>query len=526
MGIEPDAAFQSEVSAYPGISCISPGRPYVLHCFPPFETDLTEEHRRHLAYLVERIRHSLSTSRPVTRVIISGHSARWHQTSRRLLEERARQRAAVAAGEILRRLRALGIAERVQVEYLGLADTRDWHKQSYSSTSGSQAAQNARALNRRVEVTLARAKSPKPDPAPPVVPDGPDRERVVFIPGFMGSRLLARGQGRRQDRFIWDPPHLAGIKLTALRKLGNGYDTGGPVVPRGPINFGDVYDSLLERLRQSADLLAFAYDWRLSNAVNAARLDRAIRQRWSFEAGRGAENKVSIISHSMGGLIARHYVESGTGVPYVKRLVAIGVPNLGVPEAFLGMRMIGRPAFRFSLKNFASVVEMLPAFPFATAGDRLLSLDETYAILERRLVKAPIKSGLRRLMHARGLTVHRLLTSFRQGLISNTDELDSWLQRRGIRYDFLASTGLETETRFRLSERSGLILRVLRTTRGDDTVPLHSALMGEATSRHTNIDQQVLRNVKHRLLCAHRAVQAHCLSVLRSHRKRSVGEVG
>ena len=58
--------FELEISnsAYPGISCITPGHPYVLHCFPPFKSELTKEQHDHLDIIARKIRQSFSTSRP------------------------------------------------------------------------------------------------------------------------------------------------------------------------------------------------------------------------------------------------------------------------------------------------------------------------------------------------------------------------------------------------------------------------------------------------------------------------------
>lgn len=71
-----------ESSAYPGISCVTPGNPYVLHYFPRFSTELTKEHHKHLDIIAEKIRQSFSTSRPIAKVMIVGHSSTWHRTSR------------------------------------------------------------------------------------------------------------------------------------------------------------------------------------------------------------------------------------------------------------------------------------------------------------------------------------------------------------------------------------------------------------------------------------------------------------
>lgn len=162
-----DGDFELESSAYPGISCVTPGNPYVLHCFPAFKTELTREQHDHLDIIAGKIRQSFSTSRPVTKVVIYGHSSTWHEESRGDLERRARERARNAREQLVRRLQRMRLANRVGVAApVGRSDTKPWLGRPYSSTSGTRKAQNDRALNRRVEIFLVKASSPPPPPKP------------------------------------------------------------------------------------------------------------------------------------------------------------------------------------------------------------------------------------------------------------------------------------------------------------------------------------------------------------------------
>jgi pimeloyl-ACP methyl ester carboxylesterase len=73
------------------------------------------------------------------------------------------------------------------------------------------------------------------------------------------------------------------------------------------------------------------YDWRQPIEHTATRLaatvDRAV-------ADRSGSAEVTIIGHSMGGLLARHYLESGSfdsrpGIRAVRLLVTLGTPHRG-----------------------------------------------------------------------------------------------------------------------------------------------------------------------------------------------------
>jgi hypothetical protein len=103
--------------------------------------------------------------------------------------------------------------------------------------------------------------------------------------------------------------------------------------------FGDI-----ARPQPGEDCFAFYYDWRRDVAENAQLLGKAIeRVRAVHQQSGGERQKVDLITHSLGGLVARYYVKYGssdlpkTGAPEptyagasdVDTLVLIGVPNEG-----------------------------------------------------------------------------------------------------------------------------------------------------------------------------------------------------
>jgi triacylglycerol esterase/lipase EstA (alpha/beta hydrolase family) len=78
------------------------------------------------------------------------------------------------------------------------------------------------------------------------------------------------------------------------------------------------YDHLLRRLRALqrsgaiGAVLPVAYDWRLSNRYNATRLASIIHprlERWRASSPQRAHAQLVFVCHSMGGLIARWYIE-------------------------------------------------------------------------------------------------------------------------------------------------------------------------------------------------------------------------
>ncbi|MGE0131309.1 MAG: hypothetical protein AB7U82_24775 [Blastocatellales bacterium] len=184
---------------------------------------------------------------------------------------------------------------------------------------------------------------------------------IIFIPGILGSRLVNRLNGEA----VW--PDLKGdglaLPISSPVLVGNKDDlvatevieeaTVNPLLPKVAI-----YRSLLKNLElyggyrrgdlarplPSGDadtLYVFAYDWRRDIVESARALGRAIED---LKLGLGRPDlRFDIVSHSMGGLVARYYAMYGERdvlddqIPYpdwsgarnLGRIVMIGTPNAG-----------------------------------------------------------------------------------------------------------------------------------------------------------------------------------------------------
>lgn len=86
-------------------------------------------------------------------------------------------------------------------------------------------------------------------------------------------------------------------------------------------------------------LHVFGYNWLQSNADSAALLGEYIRKVLSTYHGRLAVNKVILITHSMGGLVARHYSENMGGQDSILGIVHGVMPDLGSPAAYRRMKI-------------------------------------------------------------------------------------------------------------------------------------------------------------------------------------------
>jgi len=85
-------------------------------------------------------------------------------------------------------------------------------------------------------------------------------------------------------------------------------------------------------------LHVFGYNWLQSNADSAQLLGKYIRSVLNSYHGRLAVNKVILITHSMGGLVARHYSENAGGQENILGVVHGVMPDLGSPTAYRRMK--------------------------------------------------------------------------------------------------------------------------------------------------------------------------------------------
>ncbi len=216
---------------------------------------------------------------------------------------------------------------------------------------------------------------------------------IVFIPGIMGSKLRDRTTGDIVwvdfssfpvlNPLEWDKwlSHL----LDTLAYPNSDLEPAGimdEVIFVPPWVKQAAYGRLLDALEsmgyradpakhpeQDLNVHAFAYDWRQDNRLSARQLGAAINHWQAFHPGA----KVWILAHSMGGLVARWYIEKEEGKDKVSRLMLLASPRDGSPKAmdmlFDGMDTFLRrlfnlfnigPRTRTLLRTFPSAYQLLP----------------------------------------------------------------------------------------------------------------------------------------------------------------------
>ncbi len=217
---------------------------------------------------------------------------------------------------------------------------------------------------------------------------------IIVVPGYYGTRLV-----RKEDRslvFISLTQALFGHQSLTLPVPGLGFEGTTDLQPDGildevrlvPLVYSmDVYGSLLDRLRVSnqrnGEVIPFTYDWRGDLMEAVFSLDALIRRL----RGEGKKD-VSIVAHSMGGLIVSYYlrygvqdidtaVETWKGAEEFNRVVLVGVPFLGSMNSFRNMNYgatVGWNSSLLSSEAYASFPASYYTLPVADS-DELITQD-------------------------------------------------------------------------------------------------------------------------------------------------------
>jgi pimeloyl-ACP methyl ester carboxylesterase len=248
--------------------------------------------------------------------------------------------------------------------------------------------------------------------------DDRDRNPIIVIPGVLGSRLV----DEQSHRVVWgefggsgiNPSSADGARLIAL-PMAQGKSINSltdDVAAVGTLDALDVrlfgipfqinaYRDLLTALGvggyrdtdtkladisygdQSYSSFQFAYDWRRDNIENAQRLHQFILEKKAYVEGERRKRygndiapvRFDIVAHSMGGLVARYYLEYGNadlptdgsmpqatwaGAEHVARLVMIATPNAGSLDSIANL-VQGETLSRFLPRYEAAILGTMPS---------------------------------------------------------------------------------------------------------------------------------------------------------------------
>lgn len=301
-------------------------------------------------------------------------------------------------------------------------------------------------------------------------------QAVILVPGIMGSELW---KGPTQ---IWPGsalelllpyPHMDALldPTTAV----------GDIVRK--VSISTQYSALVDALNTcgfieggpTPTLKVFPYDWRKDNSLAAAQLAEVVD---TMAKALGAEADITLVSHSMGGLVSRYYLESGlfdarAGIRAVKQLITLATPHRGAPMALSAALGNERRLFLNAAQvkqvandvNFPSLYQLLPPADEGFAWDR--SDHQRFNPVNIYAAATAAQLGLSSANLAAAKRFH--------------DALCLAKRPAHVRYFFFAGTHETTTTsaQVRLQEPNpaNRFRRVDRPRGGDGTVPVWSALM-------------------------------------------------
>ncbi len=227
---------------------------------------------------------------------------------------------------------------------------------------------------------------------------------VVVLPGILGSVLRRDGKdvwsvspgaigralwslgGSLNDLAIGDDPWEAddlGDGVVATRLL--------PDVHLVPGLWGiDGYSGIASMITDHFDVepgrtyVEFPYDWRRDNRVAARLLRRLVDEKLHAQRQVNRDAKVVLVGHSMGGLVARYFLECLDGWRDTRLLITFGTPHRGSLNAvdFLANGFVKKVGplkvtdLTTLLRSLTSVYQLLPIFPCVDLGEGYVRVAE------------------------------------------------------------------------------------------------------------------------------------------------------
>ena len=219
---------------------------------------------------------------------------------------------------------------------------------------------------------------------------------VVLLPGIMGSVL------QRDGKDVWAP--TAGAAMKALWTLGGSLkdlqlgddrwevdDLGDGVkatrlAPDLHLIPGlwsiDGYSGIANMIKDRFDVVPgvtyneLPYDWRRDNRVAARALHRLAQEKLAIVRKDNPNAKLILIGHSMGGLVARYFLECMDGWKDTRMLITFGTPHRGSLNAvdFIANGFVKKVGplklldLTKLLHSLTSVYQLLPIYPCVDLG--------------------------------------------------------------------------------------------------------------------------------------------------------------
>ncbi len=346
---------------------------------------------------------------------------------------------------------------------------------------------------------------------------------IILIPGIMGSELGVKetffpgisckfgNYSYNTGDMVWPPLNF---QYANSYLCNNNYldvmefnKTGEPIYPQvdingkildapilGPLGFGNepYYDTvryLEDAYTPDINLFIFPYDFRKDIRSTIGQLDSLVD---NAKSKAGAQ-KVNIIAHSMGGLVAREYIRDANRAKKVNTLVELGTPNLGSVD-FLAFLLYNKPFGPFGavngyeannlVQNWTGAFELLPSkkyyelysdsneYPFNDSQD----IDNNKQI-------GPLNYDQLKILLT---NLNKNMYVFNNAEKFHEDLDQSYSNTNGVNVYLIAGSGTATRMQIRDYKKHGFfgdeIVQDATSTNGDGTVPLKSATLNQTNN--------------------------------------------
>lgn len=207
---------------------------------------------------------------------------------------------------------------------------------------------------------------------------------IIFVHGIQGSWLKNQYPVDYQNEIYWtgilkkkfESLHLNSINQTVDQDIDKF------IFPHQAVPL--AYESIVEELREEVTehTYVFTYDWRKDNRLSAEKLKEFIElvlikaQTHAKQNNTVCPQKVSLVGHSMGGLVIKWYVSQilkSLAITKIDKIITIATPYFGslksiealIPGArnFFGLE--AKKAMRKASRTLPGVYQLIPSWPNA-----------------------------------------------------------------------------------------------------------------------------------------------------------------
>lgn len=320
-----------------------------------------------------------------------------------------------------------------------------------------------------------------------------NKKAIVVVPGMMESNLK-NSDGKvvwLSDEWIGGSKQIYYFTNGSLKCTDDGKSKKEITPVSGPDEYGtkNNFEKLITTLKgefgADNDIIFYAYDWRLDNGDNAEQLNEIIKK----------YDKVSIVAHSMGGLLVNKYLSSYS-TDNIQDVITLGAPFWGSLDAAQSLysgevttltnkiiKTAMKDIIRENELNYSSVYEMLPNTCYSDACNWLITDKKTRNHLYDYIWSQPEEK-----LNNTAETEQFKMDNFNQALVKNAQQFHKELYKdispiEKVNHTIIVGSGLDTVNTMKLATTKilGYNLRVAipkSYNSGDGMVSLISATMG------------------------------------------------